>query len=122
MRKLFPIAALCAAILNSPAHAGEADVLEVDISRSNSGTYRLNVTVKHADTGWKHYADAWEVALPNGEVLATRVLQHPHVGEQPFTRSLRGVKIPASTQEVIVRAHDLEHGYGGKEIRVQVPR
>lgn len=122
MRKLFPIAAVCAAILSSPSHAGEADVLKVDISRSKSGTYRLDVTVKHDDTGWKHYADAWEVALPDGKVLATRVLQHPHVGEQPFTRSLRGVKIPASAKEVVVRAHDLVHGHGGREVRVQVPR
>lgn len=50
-----------------------------------------------------------------GEVLATRVLHHPHVGEQPFTRSLSGVAIPAGIQRVRVRARDSVYGFGGRE-------
>jgi len=55
-------------------------------------------------------------------VLATRTLLHPHENEQPFTRSLSGVRIPDGVTEVIVRAHDKVHGYGGAEMRVTVAR
>jgi hypothetical protein len=103
------------------AHAGEADVVNVEI-RSTGSTFSFNVTVKHADEGWDHYADKWDVLAPDGTVLGTRTLYHPHVDEQPFTRGLSGVKIPDSISEVTVRAHDKVHGYGGKTITVEVPR
>ena len=47
-----------------------------------------------ADSGWDHYANRWEVLEPEGQVIATRTLLHPHVDEQPFTRSLSGIHIP----------------------------
>jgi hypothetical protein len=78
------------------------------------------VTVKHQDEGWQHYADAWEIVAPDGQVLATRTLYHPHVNEQPFTRSLSGVVIKPAIKVVTVRAHDSVHAYGGKEIRVKL--
>jgi len=58
---------------------------------------------------------------PDGTVLGTRTLYHPHVDEQPFTRSLSGVKIPGSIKEVTVRSYDSVHGYGGKTLIVAVP-
>ncbi len=81
----------------------------------------FKVTVKHADAGWKHYADAWEVLAPDGTVLGTRILYHPHDNEQPFTRSLSGVKIPPGVSEVTVRARDSMHGFGGVEQQVRIP-
>ena len=99
--------------------AGEADVLQVKASRSG-GTWTFSVTVQHADEGWEHYADRWEVLTPEGEVLGVRVLAHPHVGEQPFTRSLSRIEIPDGVNEVFVRARDSVHGYGGKEINIQL--
>jgi hypothetical protein len=78
------------------------------------------VTVKHDDEGWDHYADRWEVLGPDGEVLGTRVLYHPHVGEQPFTRSLGGVEVPEGVEKVVVRARDSVHGYGGKDVLVEL--
>jgi len=63
-----------------------------------------------------------EVLSSGGEILATRVLAHPHDDEQPFTRSLTNVSIPDDLSEVIVRAHDLKHEYGGKELVVQLPK
>ena len=98
--------------------AGEADVVGVKASAGKDGTWSFSVTVRHDDEGWDHYADRWEVLGPDGEVLATRVLYHPHVEEQPFTRSLGGVKIPKGVKEVVIRAHDLVHGYGGEEAMV----
>ena len=110
------------AILCSPALAGEADVVDVDVSCDESGVCRFSVTVLHHDEGWEHYANRWEVLSPDGEVLATRVLAHPHDDEQPFTRSLSNVRIPDGLSEVVVRAHDLVHEYGGKELTVPLPR
>ncbi|MHA1164563.1 MAG: hypothetical protein ACTSP0_03145 [Alphaproteobacteria bacterium] len=105
-----------------PAMAGEADVVGVKIIKEGTGTYRFDVTVRHGDEGWKHYADGWDVVAPDGSVLGTRELAHPHENEQPFTRSLAGVRIPEAVSQVSIRAHDLVHGHGGAEMRVQVPR
>lgn len=103
-----------------PALAGEADVIAVDAKKSADNSYRFSVTVKHADEGWDHYADKWDVVDPDGNVLGTRILAHPHVNEQPFTRSLSDIKIPNGVRYVIIRAHDSVHQYGGKEFRVDL--
>lgn len=100
--------------------AGEADVVDVRVSKTSAGTYSFDVTVQHADTGWDHYADKWEVLGPDGKVLGTRVLMHPHVNEQPFTRSLSGVQIPPGVKAVTIRAHDKVHGWGGKTMSVDL--
>jgi hypothetical protein len=103
--------------------AGEADVLSVEVRKDGDGLYSFAVTVRHADTGWDHYANAWEVVAPDGKtILGTRTLFHPHENEQPFTRSLSGVRIPAAVTEVIVRARDSVHGFGGKEVAVKIER
>ncbi len=112
---------VCLLLTYTAAFAGEADVIEVEVSRIGGDTYKFDVTVRHADEGWEHFANKWEVTTHDGTVLGTRILAHPHVEEQPFTRSLSGVKIPENLAEVIVRAHDLVHGYGGKTLEVKVP-
>ena len=112
---------LFAVFAHLPAIAGEADVLNVEISCNDNLKCDFDVTVKHADEGWDHYANRWEVASPDGTILATRVLAHPHVNEQPFTRSMRNVEIPRAVSEVTVRAHDSVHEYGGKEVTVKLP-
>jgi hypothetical protein len=109
-------------IISTAAYAGEADVLEVDVKQTGADTYFVKVTVQHADEGWDHYADKWDVVAPGGRVLGTRTLFHPHVAEQPFTRSLSDLKIPEPITEVTVRAHDSVHKYGGKTSIVAVPR
>ncbi len=93
---------------------GEADVVRAEATVNGEGVYSFSVTVKHDDEGWDHYADRWEVLTPEGKLLGSRVLMHPHVGEQPFTRSLYGVDIPPGVEEVLVRAHDSVHEFGGK--------
>ena len=66
-----------------------AEVAELPQHEADEVLQRLHakglVTVQHADTGWDHYADAWEVLAPDGTVLGTRTLLHPHTDEQPFT-------------------------------------
>lgn len=102
--------------------AGEADVVGVVATPEAAGTWRFDVTVLHEDQGWEHYADAWDVMTPDGAVLGTRTLLHPHDTEQPFTRSLSGVAIPENVDTVVVRAHDSVHGYGGAEVSVTLER
>lgn len=121
---VFLVAAICVSgtRLASMAFAGEADVVDVVAVQESAGTWRFDVTVMHEDEGWDHYADRWDVLAPDGSVLGERVLLHPHVNEQPFTRSLRGVSIPVDMESVVVRAHDSVHGLGGKAFSLDLPR
>jgi hypothetical protein len=114
--------AIAALLLAEPALAEEADVLTAEAERESAGTWRFSVTVSHPDTGWDHYADRWEVVAPDGRVVGTRVLLHPHVEEQPFTRSLGGVTVPGDLSEVIVRAHCSVDGDGGQSVTVTLAR
>lgn len=54
-------------------------------------------------------------------VLGRRRLWHPHMDEQPFTRSLFGIAVPEGVRGVIIRAHGSVHEYGGTEIKVKLP-
>ena len=103
-----------------PAVAGSADVVAVRVTSTGPELYRFDVTVRHADTGWEHYADRWEVVAPDGRVLGTRTLLHPHVEEQPFTRSLGGVRIPGDVTDVLIRARDNVDGYGQMTMNVRI--
>ena len=116
IKKLFAALSLC---LPGILQADRADVVDVRVNCQQTCTF--HVTVKHADSGWDHYADQWQVLAEDGSVLGTRTLYHPHVNEQPFTRSLSGVKIPAGTHSVTVRARDSVHGFGGIEKQVDIP-
>jgi hypothetical protein len=122
MKSLFMAALLAVLLSPLPGQAGEADVEKVQIARMDDGRYRVDVTVRHGDTGWKHYADRWEVVAPDGTVLGRRTLFHPHENEQPFTRSLSRIIIPRSVKRVTLRAHDKIHEFGGREITVAVPQ
>jgi hypothetical protein len=115
-------AGVIAALIAPPvaAMAGEADVVAVDLIETGERVYTFSVMVAHTDKGWDHYADRWEIVAPDGRVLATRVLLHPHVDEQPFTRSLGDVAIPDGIETVEVRAHDSVHGLGGQTMTVKL--
>ncbi|MEH6526489.1 MAG: hypothetical protein V7723_10490 [Sneathiella sp.] len=120
IRKMIFIICGLMALTSSPVFAGEAAVLDVNVSKVEADVYRFSVTVMHDDEGWEHYADKWDVLDLQGNILGTRVLMHPHVGEQPFTRSMT-LSIPMHVKEVRVRAHDKIDGYGGEEIVVKLP-
>lgn len=99
---------------------GCADVVGVTIEAATAG-FDVSATVQSADTGWDKYADLWEVRSLDGTVLGQRVLAHPHVDEQPFTRSLSGVAIPDGVGEVTIVARDSVAGFCGAEYVVEVP-
>ena len=98
-------------VLAGAALADSAVVTKVD-ARKSGETWTFSVTLKHADTGWEHYADGWGVYLEDGTELGYRVLHHPHVNEQPFTRSLNGVKVPSDVDRVVIVPRDSKHGVG----------
>jgi len=118
--KIASLAAFTLMLFPAIVFAGEADVVGASFVESSDGVFRFDVTIAHADTGWEHYANAFEIVGPNGEVLGTRVLVHPHVDEQPFTRSLNNVEIPDGITSIIVRAVDSVHERGGLEMVLQI--
>ena len=119
--KLLTILLAVMSVQVSLSWAGDADVVDVEIIKTSTETFKISVTVKHDDSGWEHYADKWDVAGPENTILGTRTLYHPHVDEQPFTRSLTNVSVPPTVQEISVTAHCSVHGYGGKTMTAKVP-
>ena len=107
-------------IVSTSPVAGCADVVAATID-STGNTYRVSATILSADAGWDKYADAWEVRGPDGTILGTRILAHPHVDEQPFTRSLDDVGIPAGVTQVEIAARDSMAGFCGDTLSIAVP-
>lgn len=101
-----PLFSLLFALMALPALA-DAPKIEAVTAASSGTTWRFDVTLSHPDTGWDHYADGWRVLDMQGNELGLRILAHPHVQEQPFTRSLSGVVIPAGTTQVHIQARCL---------------
>ncbi|MFK7869759.1 MAG: hypothetical protein AB8B58_11015 [Roseobacter sp.] len=97
-------------LLSSAALADPPAVEEVRATQQG-GAWRFDVTLSHADTGWDHYADAWRILDMQGNQIAIRELAHPHVNEQPFTRSLSGVALPQGTTQVQIQARDTPGGW-----------
>jgi hypothetical protein len=113
------IVLLVSSLISTISQAGETNILQVKVECAQ--TCAFTVTLEHADDGWDHYANQWDVMTLDGEVLKSRVLHHPHVNEQPFTRSLFGVAIPDGVKQVKIRAKDSVHGYAKKAFMVDLP-
>lgn len=105
MKHLVPLLLLATPVLADPP------VIENVAATPTGATWRFDVTIRHPDTGWDHYADGWRVLDMAGNELGLRVLYHPHVDEQPFTRSLSGVAIPEGTRQVRIQARDTLDGW-----------
>ncbi|SFG48993.1 hypothetical protein [Neptunomonas qingdaonensis] len=119
--KLLLIGMLAQGMLNT-AVAGEVSILMADFRNVGSNQWAVNVTLKHSDEGWDHYADNWRVVDAQGNVLGERVLFHPHVDEQPFTRGINSVQIPAGVTNVYIEAHDKEHGWSAQRLQVDLAK
>ena len=115
MRYLLPF--LC---LAGPALADPPVITDAAARVGGSG-WTFRVTLSHPDTGWDHYADGWRIETAEGTVLGTRVLAHPHVTEQPFTRSLSGVAIPQGIEAVYIRAKCSVDGWNADRVAFDLP-
>ncbi len=116
-KQMNKLAVLVLLLLTTPAStANQADVINVKASQADDKTWRFDVTLKHDDEGWDHYANQWVITDLDNKILATRTLYHPHVHEQPFTRNIQGVKIPDSITRVKIIARDSVHQRTGKVV------
>lgn len=110
-----------ASLFALPALAAPPQITSATATRTGD-SWRIDVTLLHPDTGWDHYADGWQVTAPDGTPLGTRELLHPHVHEQPFTRSLSRVSIPVTLEYVLIRARCSTDGWTSGPYRLALPR
>jgi len=105
----------------APALAETPAVENIDVERGDIG-WRISVTLNHPDTGWDHYADGWEVLDAEGERIGYRKLHHPHVHEQPFTRSLTGIMVKDGVRQVFIKVRCSLDGWSGETVAVSLER
>ncbi|MDH5369020.1 MAG: hypothetical protein OEW99_03290 [Gammaproteobacteria bacterium] len=106
-------------LLATSVFANDVEIVKVILTKQ-SGTWRADVTLNHADTGWEHYADAWRLVDEMGNEIGLRTLYHPHVNEQPFTRSLSNLHIGDDKKIIFIEAHDKEHGWSPNKVKVDM--
>ena len=111
--------ALISLLFTTSIYANDVEIVNVVLT-SQTGTWRADVTLKHADTGWNHYADAWRLVDEAGNEIGKRTLYHPHVNEQPFTRSLSSFQINSNIKVIFVEAHDLKHGWSPNKVKIDL--
>lgn len=111
---------LLALTLAQASYADQVKILKADLQNSGGDRWSVSVTLMHGDEGWEHYADAWRVVDSEGNVLGTRVLHHPHIQEQPFSRSLTGIAIPRHVKTVYIEAHDKVHGWAKARLKANL--
>ncbi|MDX1433022.1 MAG: hypothetical protein R3286_11310 [Gammaproteobacteria bacterium] len=120
MAVLVSLAMAALTSLPRAALAGDVEIVHARFKQSSPGSWAVEVTLRHGDEGWDHYADAWRVVSAAGDVLGTRTLYHPHVNEQPFTRGLATVVVPHDASTVYVEAHDSVHGWSPQRLEVDL--
>ncbi|MEL0437992.1 hypothetical protein [Phycobacter sp. K97] len=112
---------LCCALGTALPALADSPRIENATARQSGGTWAISVTLSHPDTGWGHYADGWRVLDENGTELGLRVLAHPHVNEQPFTRSLSSIALPEGITSVMIQARCNVDGWGDELFRLPLP-
>ncbi|MFT4609205.1 MAG: hypothetical protein ACI8VY_000228 [Cellvibrionaceae bacterium] len=122
VRQLFSVIVLAyTTVMAVQVSAGMADVIDVDVRFNGDNNFQIITTLAHADTGWQHYANEWQILDESGKVIGRRVLHHPHVNEQPFSRS-HTLDIPISVNIITIRGIDSVHGIGGGELSIKLVR
>jgi len=107
-------------LLSATVQAGDVQILSAEFNKNRNDTWNVDVTLNHADTGWEHYADNWRIVDLDGNILGDRVLYHPHVNEQPFTRSLSNISLSKDTRIVYIEAHDKVHGWTENRLKIDL--
>lgn len=95
------------------------DIVDVAVTGS-APTFSFAVTVSSPYDSPERYADAFRVRGEDGTVYGVTELTHDHATEQPFTRSLSGVTLPAGVSSVVVEGRDQANGWGGGTQTVDV--
>jgi len=98
------------------------DVVDVAVTATGDRVFTFAATLSSPYDSRDRYADAWRVSSPDRSIVyGVRELAHDHAGEQPFTRTLSGVEIPASVTEVLVEGRDQLNGWGGATMLTNLP-
>ncbi len=118
--KVLMLSSLLYLVFFNTVLAGQVEIIAAEFHNTGGTHWSINVTLKHEDTGWEHYADNWRIVDENGKILGDRVLYHPHVNEQPFTRSLGNVEVPIKNKIVFITAHDKVHGWTTEHLKVDL--
>jgi len=108
-------------LIAGAVQASETIVKNVEVNKVSTDTYRFSVTLAHPDKSWDHYANIWQVETVSGEIIAKRILLHPHINEQPFTRSLSGVVIDSDVKEVVIVAGCTVDGIHSNKFTIALP-
>lgn len=108
-------------VMAAQVSAGMADVIDIDVRYNGGNNFLITTTLAHADTGWQHYANEWQVLDESGKIIGRRILHHPHVNEQPFSRS-HALDIPITVNAITIRGVDSVHGSGGGEMTIKLVR
>jgi hypothetical protein len=106
-------------LFSSSVFASDVEIVNIVLTETTN-SWRADVTLNHADTGWEHYADGWRLVDDKGNEIANHTLYHPHVDEQPFTRSLSGFHIPEDIKVIFVEAHDLNRGWSPNRLEIDM--
>jgi hypothetical protein len=118
---VFTVAYLLVGVTGPAAEQRYPDVLAVKARAADGDRFDFFVTVSSPYDSPERYADAFRVLGKDGTVYGERKLLHDHADEQPFTRELFNVEIPAGIKTIIVQARDQVYGFGGKTVEVALP-
>ena len=129
MNRLAFAALLAAVLLGTPAanaatekkKSGPANIVGSAVTRNLDGTFDLRITVRSADKGPEYYCDRIEIVDPDGKVLHTHRVAKPHPNEQPFSETLRNLKLPAELEQVTLRARMHPDKATGKDRTLTLP-
>jgi hypothetical protein len=108
-------------LLSAPAFADAPDVVSAKVAQ-DGGRWTVTVVLSHEDTGWDHFADGFAVLLPDGTKIGYGELSHPHTGQDTFSASLTGLRIPDGTPFVLIRTRCNLVGWAAESVPVDLPR
>jgi hypothetical protein len=97
------------------------DVIGAKVTSRGGDRFDFDVTISSRYDTAARYADAFRVLGADRKIYGERVLLHDHADEQPFTRDLYGVAIPADVKSVTIEGRDQTYGWGGKTFDVVLP-
>ena len=122
MKKIILFTSALLLSLSHISKANDISILAAAIIHQSHGEYLVNVKLEHHDTGWQHYADEWRLVDDKGNILGSRVLQHPHINEQPFTRALSNIKLGSGLETIYIEAHDKVHGWTKNRLMIDLSK
>jgi hypothetical protein len=101
--------------------SGPANVVGAAVTRNLDGTFDVRITVRSADKGSEYYCDRIEILDAEGKILHTHRVAKPHFNEQPFSETLRNLRLPADLEQVTLRARMRPDNATGKDRTLKLP-